>query len=161
MPDFHSLRIKPYGYILDVNIENGKLNQIVGAFDFMGTINAMGILAEPDDEAAEFIGWYDAASNELICSDPYLDFPALGLIDLLRESPLSLIARFSGGEEPIPGDINGNGEVEVSDAIMALRCAMGLIELDEAQFAAGDMNGNGTIEVTDAIMILRIAMGIN
>ncbi len=58
------------------------------------------------------------------------------------------------------GDVNGNGTVEVGDAILALRAAMNITELDETQQLAADINENGSVEVTDAISILRFAMGL-
>ncbi len=63
-------------------------------------------------------------------------------------------------EEPgfIPGDVDDNGEITVADALLIMRAAMSIAELQNE--AAADMNGNGIIEVTDAIMVLRIAMGI-
>ena len=64
-------------------------------------------------------------------------------------------------EEPIiPGDVDGSGTVNVSDAIMALRASMGLLELTNDQFTAADMDGSNTVTVSDAIMILRTAMGL-
>ena len=69
----------------------------------------------------------------------------------------------NSGETPpegIPGDVDGNGSVTVSDAIMALRCAMGIMTLTPEQFARADMDGSGTVTVSDAIMILRKAMGL-
>ena len=63
-------------------------------------------------------------------------------------------------EEPgfIPGDVDDNGEITVADALLIMRAAMSIAELQNE--AAADMNGNGIIEVTDAIMVLRIEMGI-
>ena len=58
------------------------------------------------------------------------------------------------------GDVNGNGTVEVGDAILALRAAMNITELDETQQLAADINENGSVEVTDTISILRFAMGL-
>ncbi len=58
------------------------------------------------------------------------------------------------------GDVDGNGTVTVSDAIMALRCAMGILTLNSEQRARADMDGSGTVTVSDAIMILRKAMGL-
>ena len=58
------------------------------------------------------------------------------------------------------GDIDGNGEVNVTDAILALRASMGVIELDEVQQLAADVSGNGSVGVEDALLILRCAMGI-
>ena len=61
----------------------------------------------------------------------------------------------------IPGDCDGDGDVDVTDALIAMRYSMGLIGDDDIDLDAGDMNGSGTVELTDAIMILRMAMGIS
>ena len=60
----------------------------------------------------------------------------------------------------LPGDVDGDGEVTVSDALMALRCAMGVLTPDEAQTAAADVNGDGTVGVDDALIIMRRALGL-
>ncbi len=62
--------------------------------------------------------------------------------------------------DPIPGDVDLNGAVEAIDALMALRSAMGVLELNEWQTLAGDVDGNGSVEVIDALTILRMAMGL-
>ncbi|MBQ5986407.1 MAG: Ig-like domain-containing protein [Clostridia bacterium] len=62
---------------------------------------------------------------------------------------------------PYPrGDIDMNGTVNVTDAVLALRYSMGIITLTDEQLAIGDMDGSGAVNVTDALMIMRIAMGI-
>lgn len=63
-----------------------------------------------------------------------------------------------GGPVTIPGDMNGSGAIELTDAIIALRMTLGLIEVDNLE--AGDLNGNGSIDVSDAVQILRISMGL-
>ncbi|MBR5949791.1 MAG: redoxin family protein [Clostridia bacterium] len=63
-----------------------------------------------------------------------------------------------GGSETVPGDINDSGSVELGDAVLALRMALGISEASNVE--AGDMNGNGSIDVSDAIIILRMAMGL-
>ena len=62
-----------------------------------------------------------------------------------------------------PGDVDGNGEIEVTDARYALRAAVGLenYEPGSAQFLAADTDGNGEIEVSDARNILRAAVGLD
>lgn len=60
----------------------------------------------------------------------------------------------------LPGDVDLDGNVTLTDALMALRQAMGLLSLDARQFRAADMNGDGTVEVTDAVTIMRTAMGL-
>ncbi|MBQ1519918.1 MAG: dockerin type I repeat-containing protein, partial [Clostridia bacterium] len=74
--------------------------------------------------------------------------------------------RWAYPDDPIPeepfllGDVNGDGAVDSSDALLLLRASMGLAELDEAQLSAGDMNGDGAADTTDALLILRLALGL-
>ena len=63
---------------------------------------------------------------------------------------------------PIPqaGDVDGSGSFTVTDAVLALRTAMGIIALTPEQTERGDVDGSGAVTVTDAVTILRTAMGI-
>lgn len=74
--------------------------------------------------------------------------------------------RWAYPDDPIPeepfllGDVNGDGAVDSSDALLLLRASMGLAELDEAQLSAGDVNGDGAADTTDALLILRLTLGL-
>jgi|LSQX01.2.fsa_nt_gb hypothetical protein len=59
------------------------------------------------------------------------------------------------------GDINGDGQVKTTDARNALRGALGLDNLSDAQILAADVNNDGTLKATDARSILRGAMGLD
>ncbi|MBQ2110296.1 MAG: Ig-like domain-containing protein [Clostridia bacterium] len=66
-------------------------------------------------------------------------------------------------EEPVdflPGDIDQDGEVTVTDALLAMRYAMGLITLTDLQLEIGNVDGDETLTISDALMILRAAMGL-
>ncbi|MCD6221185.1 dockerin type I repeat-containing protein [bacterium] len=56
------------------------------------------------------------------------------------------------------GDINGDGEVDISDVILCLRQA---VELDPPQPDLADINEDGEIDISDVILILRIAVGLD
>ncbi len=58
------------------------------------------------------------------------------------------------------GDINDNGEIDMQDALMALRASMQLVELTERQTLAGDVNLDGSVTTTDALRIMRLVMGL-
>jgi len=58
------------------------------------------------------------------------------------------------------GDSNNNGSIEVADALLALRFAMGLIGETELSTHNADMDENGTVSVGDAVVILRTALGL-
>ena len=66
------------------------------------------------------------------------------------------------GEQPAVtanGDVDGSGEVDAIDALLALRIALGSVVASEDMTARGDLDGDGTISAVDALTILRMAMG--
>ena len=60
----------------------------------------------------------------------------------------------------IYGDVDGNGNINVFDANLICRAAIGLIVLDDSQKAAADVDGNGNINVFDANYVCRYAIGL-
>jgi hypothetical protein len=60
----------------------------------------------------------------------------------------------------IPGDANGDGNINVGDAILVLRSIVGLAQLDANQDSAADVNKDGKVNVSDAILILRYIVGL-
>ena len=63
-------------------------------------------------------------------------------------------------EEIAFGDVNGDGRVNVADAIFLLRSIVGLVTLEPSQFSAADVNLDGEVNVADAIVILRYIVGL-
>ncbi len=88
-------------------------------------------------ENGEFIGWF--GENGLVSAETTME---------LTEG-CSLRACFGG-------DMDGDGDITVSDAVVALRVAMGLAEASNEPMA--DVNGNGGTDIADAVLILRFAM---
>lgn len=74
--------------------------------------------------------------------------------------------RYGFPNDPIPeiplmmGDVNGDGTVDSTDALLLLRWTMELAELDEQQLSRGDVNGDGIADSSDALLILRMALGL-
>lgn len=60
----------------------------------------------------------------------------------------------------ILGDANGDGKIDVNDARLILRYAVGLETANENLKAIADVNGDGKITVDDAREVLRQATGI-
>lgn len=58
------------------------------------------------------------------------------------------------------GDINRDGDVDASDALLALQHAVRLITLDAESQMLADMDGNGEIDSADALKILQISVGL-
>ena len=67
---------------------------------------------------------------------------------------LALIGQPAAG---IPGDVDGNGKVNVSDVTTLVNMILGLISKDEAR---GDVDGNGKVNVSDVTALINIILGI-
>ena len=105
-------------------------------------------LAEPN--GAEFLGWYTEDGTLIQDGSEYL-YPR-------ETNERCVVARF--GEPPLaPGDANGDGAVDMTDALLVMRYALGLMN-DLPGMDYVDMNGDGFINMTDALLILRTALGI-
>ena len=64
------------------------------------------------------------------------------------------------GGSNLLGDVDLNGTIDSADALLALRCALDIMELDGESFLAADVTGDGVCDSTDALLILRYALGV-
>lgn len=60
---------------------------------------------------------------------------------------------------PLSGDSDGDGRVTSSDALLTLRCAMGLVEPAPLERFRADCDGDGAISAQDAVYAMRVSMG--
>lgn len=75
------------------------------------------------------------------------------LTSLLCLLPAGALA---GGEEPCPGDCDGNGTVSVNELILGVNILLG--RADAAQCPAVDVDGNGTVAVNELITAVNSAL---
>ena len=54
----------------------------------------------------------------------------------------------------LPGDVNGDGEIDTTDAYLIVMYYNERADLDAARLAAADVDGNGTVDTTDAYRII-------
>ncbi len=66
----------------------------------------------------------------------------------------------AGGSAGSMGDVDGNGNIDLSDAQLALKAALKIETLDSTQTAAADVDANGKVELPDAQKILKVALKI-
>lgn len=108
-------------------------------------------IAEPAD-GADILGWY-SEGGELISDAPELNANST--------SASSVVARFTQASAPtVPGDANGNGEIDSVDALLIFRHVLGLTVLPDEVIANCDVDGSGSVDVNDALTVMRIAMGL-
>ena len=83
--------------------------------------------------------------------------------------PVVLTSPASGGGTLHTGDINGDGVVDIVDALLALKAGVGLTQLTAAEIVRGDVGplvnnvpvGDGRIDIEDTILILRKSVGLS
>ena len=99
-----------------------------------------------------FSGWY-AVDGTLLSTNIEInrnDFDGVN----------DFIAKFTASTPGGVGDVDGDGAVRVSDAVLIMRYALGLIEFTPEQILCGDVDGDGFVKVADAVMVIRIALGL-
>lgn len=69
------------------------------------------------------------------------------------------ILAWQGGEAVSYGDLNGDGEITVADALRVYQFINGSVELTDGQAAAADVNGDGEITAADALLVYRYVSG--
>ena len=74
------------------------------------------------------------------------------------ENPYSVLVQ-QGVDSNSKGDVDGNGVINLRDALMILQAMVEIITLDDDQFLRADLNGNGVLEITEALKILQYYNG--
>lgn len=60
-----------------------------------------------------------------------------------------------------PGDVNGDGDVNVKDVLIVRRVIAGLAEIGEEEYARADMNGDGDVTSKDVLKMRRYIAGLD
>lgn len=97
--------------------------------------------------AAEAFDAFAAVLTDLSSTQEDID----AAIAALKEAIIAAIVR---------GDVNFDGSITVTDAILASRASLNVIELDGLCTIAADMNTDETVTIDDAMMIIRASLGL-
>ena len=74
-----------------------------------------------------------------------------------NNADLTQVASLEYGTEPeyTLGDIDENDEIDIRDALVALRASAKIVTLTERQIKAADVNRDNEVDVRDALLLLR------
>lgn len=171
--------VNEYNYIpqtILVDSAGNVVNHFVGTFSDYSTLEAMIESHLPSGEIYYSVQFYDGISGELIKRQRV----AQGGSAVPPKPPRHLGYEFTGwdgnytnvqhnedvyarydevGSLPALGDVDGDGSITFSDALLIARHTLGLavvgFNLDVA-----DINEDGNVDFNDAILVLRIALEI-
>lgn len=147
----------------------------VGYYYSEGYLNNDIYVAAKPEPGYRFVGWFSpdgrqiasptvfGGAEQLTWSDPDEDgwSYVIGRIPdpISQTGERVWIARFVE-DTILPGDADGSGFIDTTDALIVLRCALSVDGDPEELTVYCDMDGNGFIDTADALIILRIALGI-
>ncbi len=115
----------------------------------------------PDDATNTEVVW--TSSDENIAT-----VDATGLVTTVAPGTVIITVKTVEGEFTatceikvvVPGDLSGDGKVNTGDAVLILRHAAELVQLNDEQLVAGDINTDGSVNVGDAVLVLRHTVGL-
>lgn len=100
-------------------------------------------LTATDDASSTFIGWTGDCSGTDSCQ-------------VTMNSLKSVTATFDIIADGLPGDVNGDNQIDLADVITALGAVSGL----EVGVKTGDVNGDNRVGLSEAIYDLRLLGGL-
>lgn len=112
-------------------------------------------LVTADDELCELA--FETAEEELMALLELFYSPESSQEELDAALAAFLEALGLGGEYE-PGDVNMDGKLDSADALLIMRCAMGVGSLSGAALELADYDGSGVVDMVDALLVLRAAM---
>ena len=132
----------------DTMIENAAtVNEAIEAIPTPITLDSEEAIMLAEDTLASFVESFgEEKANLHITKIPDLK-EARRLLDEIKNPSV------------VYGDVTGEGDVTVDDALLALQGAVGKIQLTEQQTKSADVDGTQGVTVSDALLILQKAVG--
>ena len=167
--------IDGYYFILNGEYKEGFEIKITNIGVYSGTTNAVpeapgilnvtegvsyqaGITPEWTDGAAILDGKYYVFGTPITVNGPHN--LQVGTGKNFTEVNFTIYGGTDPEEPPVAGmkgDMDGDEEITVADALKALRIAAKLVQPTDQDMQLGDIDGDGEITVADALKILRVA----
>jgi hypothetical protein len=86
--------------------------------------------------------------------------PAIGLL-VAGTYGRGMFAYDLGAQTALRGDVNGDGKIDASDALLIQQAIVGSLPSTTTIYPRGDANCNGSIDAADVVLVLRAAVGLS
>ena len=115
-------------------------------------------VATTTEEGKVFAGWSLTEGGEVISNADLLakDFGS----ETDSANAVTLYPIFKDKATYTLGDVTGEGDIDVLDALEIVKYDAGLVTLDETALLAADVTGEGDVDVLDALEIVKYDAGI-
>lgn len=128
-----------------------KLAQLDKVIDYIGEVNRDNVL-----DKGSIIEFAETAKEALLRKYPDAVIEKDGVLTAARADYDRLTT--VPVDETTYGDVDGDGDVTVTDALMILQHSVGKITLADKYLKAADVDGTAGISVTDALAVLQYAV---
>ncbi len=85
--------------------------------------------------------------------------PEVTYIEIYVSSPddfiLYPVEETTAAEDAVVGDLNQDGSLDVTDAVLLGKAAAGAVELSAAQKSSADVNHDGTVDSSDTVKLMQ------
>lgn len=85
--------------------------------------------------------------------------PEVTYIEIYVSSPddfiLYPVEETTAAEDAVVGDLNQDGSLDVTDAVLLCKAAAGAVELSAAQKSSADVNHDGTVDSSDTVKLMQ------
>ncbi|HAY20139.1 MAG TPA: hypothetical protein DCY17_05035, partial [Clostridiales bacterium] len=166
--DYYSIAVDNNGTMYSVELRTGTLYRIDKGTGVGTRIGSTGLAYQAIssmavDRSTNTLYFADIriASDNSVLTGVYEINPETAAAEQVFDPSAEVTSMFivsypAGSAEQ--GDVNGDGIVNIEDALLVMRYAMQLIDGDELDLSTADMNDDGRVEIVDALVILRSAM---
>ena len=129
-------------------------------YEFRGTLTAISHNDAAEDEMyamgadKEWLSVYDADESVMIPAGRAYLMPTDGATELT----IGAVLKTTSPMESIKGDVNGDGDIDIADAVCIVNYVVGK---QNAAFieAAADVDGDGVVDIADAVRIVNLVVG--
>lgn len=128
-----------------------KLAQLDKVIDYIGEVNRDNVL-----DKGSIIEFAETVKEALLRKYPDAVIEKDGVLTAARADYDRLTT--VPVDETTYGDVDGDGDVTVTDALMILQHSVGKITLADKYLKAADVDGTAGISVTDALAVLQYAV---
>ncbi len=104
-----------------------------------------------------FKGWNTKTDGN---GSTYEDCASIKNLTTENNGNVKLFAQWEENPTNSKGDVNGDGEIDIADALLVMKHDAGLTIIDEAFQQAADVNNDGEIDIADAILIMKYDAGL-
>lgn len=127
-----------------------------------GETKTLSVLVMPSEYAPAEVIWKSSAPGvATVDQEGNITAVAEGtaVITVMTANGLTQTCTVVVGNNKSAGDINGDGNVNLSDMMMCLNYVSGSGSLEEEALQMADVNGDGTVDLTDVMRLLNYTSG--